>query len=151
MKQFRVTIPKEHYSIIEFIQEDLTGVGVVNSALKNFEPKEVFGWHLSVVIDLEDLIDNGMPSIKERHVIDPFGEELDKLLKGENPEKPNPLFLARITWNKTRELIWRVYDPEIANAIVQDITAKNNSPRALDYRIDPDNEWQLAQWHLSSC
>ncbi len=57
MKQFRVIIPEEHYSIIEFIQEDLPGVGVINSALKTFEPKEVFGWHLSVMIDLENLIE----------------------------------------------------------------------------------------------
>ena len=151
MKQFRVIIPEEHYSIIEFIQEDLPGVGVVNSALKTFEPKEVFGWHLSVMIDLEDLIDSGMPSQKEREVIDPFEDELDALLKGANLEKPNAMFLARITWNKTRELIWRVYDAEAANSIVQNIISNNSSPRPFDYRIDPDNEWQLAHWHLSNC
>ena len=151
MNQFQVVIPEEHYSIIEFIQEDLPGVGVVNSALKNFEPKEVFGWHLSVVMDLDELIENGMPSTKEREVIDPFGENLDVLLKGENIEKPNALFLARITWNKTRELIWRIHDPEIANAVLREITANNSSPREFDYRIDPDNEWQLAEWHLDNC
>lgn len=151
MKQFQVTIPKEYYSIIEFIQEDLPGIGVVNSALKTFEPKEVFGWHLSVMIDLDDLIDNGMPSLKEREVIDSFGDKLDEQFKGENPDKPNALFLARITWNKTRELIWRIYDPEVASNLLQEIIALNSSPRAFDYRIDSDNEWKLAEWHLDNC
>lgn len=151
MQQFQVIIPKEHYSVVEFIQDDLPGVGVVNSALKDFEPKVVFSWHLSVMIDLEDLIDNGMPSTKEREVIDPFGDDLDELLKGTNPEKPNALFLARITWNKTRELVWRIYEAKTANAVLQNIIANNSSPRPFDYRIDADNKWQLAEWHLNNC
>lgn len=150
MKQFRVVIPKEKYSIIEFIQEGLPGVGVINSALKTFEPKEVFSWHLSILIDLENMIENGMPSAAEREVIDPLGEKLNALIKGANPEKPNALFLARITWNKTRELIWRVYQPDIANQELQNIIENNSSPRGFDYRMDEDTEWQLAQWHLNN-
>ena len=58
------------------------------------------------MIDFEDLIDNGMPSKSEREIVDPFGDRLDLLIKGDDLEKPNALFLARITWNKTRKLIW---------------------------------------------
>ncbi|MCU7550717.1 DUF695 domain-containing protein [Chitinophagaceae bacterium LB-8] len=151
MKQFRVVIPKEKYSIIEFIQDGLPGVGVINLSLRNFEPKEVFAWHLSILIDFDELIENGMPSGAEREVVDPFGEKLDTLIKGANPEKPNALFLARITWNKTRELIWRVFEPEVANQELQNIIENNSSPRGFDYRMEEDIEWQLAQWHLKNC
>ncbi len=149
MTDFKVIIPDEFYSLLNFKQDDLPGVAVVNTALKEFEPKIVFAWHLSIMIDLEDLIDNGMPSKSEVEVIDNYGDYLDNEIKGKNKEKPNALFLARITWNKTRELIWRVYDPEISNNFLQEIIAANSSPRQFDYRIDPDDNWELAKWHLA--
>lgn len=150
MTDYRVIIPEEHYHILKFKQDNLPGVAVINDALKEFEPKIVFSWHLSIMFDLEDLVNNGMPSKQEQVVIDAYGDLLDSDIKGANKEKPNALFLARITWNKTRELIWRVYDPEIAHKYLQQIIADNSSPREFDYRIDPDEEWKLAKWHLTN-
>lgn len=85
-----------------------------------------------------------MPSRSEVEVIDNYGDYLDNEIKGPDKEKPNALFLARITWNKTRELIWRVYNPEISNSFLQEIITANSSPRQFDYRIDPDDNWELA-------
>lgn len=149
MPHLRVIIPGEQYKIVEFIQEDMPGVAAINSNLKTFEPKEVFAWHFSIMFDLEDLADNGMPSIAERELMDNYGELLDKDIKGPDDKKPNALFLARITWNGTRELIWRVYNPELTNNYLQQVMANDSSPRPFDYRIDPDKEWKLAEWHLS--
>ena len=95
----------------------MPGVAAINTNLKSFEPKEVFAWHFSIMFGLEDLIDNGMPSIKEREVMDTYGELLDRNIKGPDEQKPNAVFLARITWNGTIELIWRVYKPEIVNEL----------------------------------
>lgn len=149
MKEFKVMIPDEDYQILNFTQKELPGVAVINSALKTFEPKEVFSWHLSIMIDLKDLIENGMPSRTEEAIVYEYGMLLDENIKGQDKKKPNALFLARITWNKTRELIWRVFDPEIANTFLQQIISKNSSPRPFDFRIDPDDNWELAKWHLS--
>ena len=147
-KQYRVVIPEAKYRIIEFVQEGVPGVGFINISLRDFEPKAVFVWHLSVMIDLEDLIENGMPSKKEREVIDEFESRLDLLLKGPHADKPNALFLSRITWNETRELMWRIYNPEVANQILQTIIDENQSPRQFDYRMDCDEKWKLAEWAL---
>ncbi|KKX46462.1 DUF695 domain-containing protein [Sphingobacterium sp. IITKGP-BTPF85] len=149
MTDYKVLIPDESYSVLNFKQDNFPGVAVVNNALREFEPKIVFAWHLSIMIDLDDLIDNGMPSKSEVEVIDNYGDYLDNEIKGPDKDKPNALFLARITWNKTRELIWRVYDPEISNSFLQEIITANSSPRQFDYRIDPDNNWELAKWHLT--
>jgi len=151
MKEHKVSIPEEKYSVIQFIQEDLPGVGIVNSALVDFKPKEVFAWHLSVMIEFEDLVEKGMPSHSEREIVDPFGEQLDNIIKGSDPTKPNALFLARLTWNGTRELIWRVYDPEVINTDLQLVIESGSAPREFDYRMEEDEEWILAQWHLKSC
>ena len=49
MTKYRVLKPDEHYSILEFEDENLPGIAVVNTALKGFEPKEVFCWQLSIL------------------------------------------------------------------------------------------------------
>ncbi|MEQ8364202.1 MAG: DUF695 domain-containing protein [Cyclobacteriaceae bacterium] len=149
MKEIRVFIPEEVYTILEFKQDNLPGIAVINTALRDFEQKEVFSWHLSVMMDLEDLIDNGMPSKNEREIIDLYEDRLDALIKGTDLEKPNALFLGRITWNKTRELIWRVYAPDIADIELKKIIKEDTSPRQFDYKMESDEKWSLTKWHLN--
>ena len=146
--EVRVTFPKEKFSTIEWKQEDLPGVGAVTSSLKNFKHREIFPWHLSVLIYYNDLIDNGMPSIQEREETDLFCDHLEELLKGENPAKPNGLFLGRFTWNATRELIWKIHDPEIADKELKRIIKTKEHPRPFNYKMESDSEWELSKWHL---
>lgn len=80
---------------------------MLNSGLKDFEHKSIFSWHLSVIIDFKDIVENGMPLREEREIVDPFCDRLDEEIKAGG----NALFLVRETWNKTRRLVWRVYDP----------------------------------------
>jgi len=143
-KEYRVVIPEEEYALIEWKVEELPVVAMLNTSLKNFEPKEVFSWHLSLIIDFEDLIEKGMPSEDERAIVDPFCDKLDEEIKAGG----NALFLIRETWNKTRRLVWRVYDPEIANQHLQYILEYKQHPRQFDYHMEHDEEWKQAKWYL---
>lgn len=147
-KEFEVVLPKEEYQSINFNQDSLPGVAVVNSSLIDFEPKEVFVWHCSVMLACKDLIENRMPSEAEVKALDKFGDFLDDKIKGEDKEKPNGLFLARITWNGARELIWRIFDPEITNDFLTNIIDDKDNLREFDYRIEEDEEWKLTEWLL---
>jgi hypothetical protein len=148
--EYRVIVPPEACRIVEFEQDDMPGVAVINQALAHFEPRIVFAWHLSVILKLDDLVLNGMPSQAERSVIDPYGDLLDAAFKGGEAERPNALFLARITWNTTRELIYRIFNPEFANQYLVNVIESKLYPRPFDYRIDHDPEWRLAEWHLNA-
>ena len=150
MTDYRVIIPDDYYDLVRFRQEELPGVGVINSALREFEPKVVFAWHFSLMVHFEDLLEEGMPTKAETELLKPWENKVDSALKGDAPEKPNALFLARITWNATRELIYRVYDPEPANDYVTRLIDEKDHPRPFDYRIDPDEKWALADWHLNT-
>ena len=150
MKEFRVIIPEERYQIVKFRQDSLPGVMVLNRSLNKFEPKEVFEWHLSIMIMLQDLIENGMPSASEREILDPYGDYLDAVVKGDDLDKPNALFLARITWNKTRELIYRIHDPKPTAGFLEAHITEKAYPRKFDYRVDHDPEWKLTAWHLDT-
>ena len=77
-KEFRVIIPKEEYQIIEFKQDDFTGIGVTNLSLVEFEPKEVFSWHCSIMIDFENFIENGMPTNEDVLKAEKFEDYLDE-------------------------------------------------------------------------
>lgn len=148
MSEYEVVIPEAFFSGIEFKQDELPGFAVVNSALKEFEPKVVFSWHLSVIIDCEDTDEKGMPTENEEAVLAPFEQKLNSLIQWSDSDRPNSLFLARITWNKTRELVWRVFEPAMANNILQDIVSKDTFTRSVDYKMENDPEWNRTRWHL---
>jgi hypothetical protein len=148
--QYHVVIPPERGKIVRFHQDDLPGVAAINSALAEFEPKIVFAWHLSLMLKFSDLAANGMPSRAEREVAEPFTDRLDACFKGGEEGKPNAIFLARVTWNATQELVYRVFDPEPVNQFLQRIIAEKAHPRDFDYRIDHDPEWKRAKWHLEA-
>lgn len=148
MKEIRVKIPEEKYQILEFVQNERSGIAIVNSSLKNFEFKKVFAWHCSIMIELIHFSGNGMPSKEEKEIIDEFEEWLGLKIKGVNVIKPNALFLSRITWNETIELIWRVFEPEKTNSLLEKILHDKIYKRKFDYRIDFDEDWKLTEWHL---
>lgn len=129
---------------MEWEADKLPCVGVLNSALKNFEHKRVFGWHLSVIIDFTDIIEFGIPSAEERQIVEPFCDKLDEDIKSGG----NALFFVRETWNKTRRLVWRVYDPEIAHAHLQHIIDIQKHPRPFDWHMEQDLEWKQAKWYF---
>ena len=150
MAEYRVVVPETDLVVVKFVQEKLPGVAVINRALEKFEPKQVFAWHLSILIQLENLVEQGMPSPSEQRVVEEFEEELGAGDALGNARKPNALFLARVTWNATRELVYRVYDPEPVAKYLGKIIAGKAHPREFDFRIDQDAPWQKATWHLSA-
>ena len=77
MQQFKVLIPEDNFDLFEFSQDSSPGIAVVNSGLENFEPKEVFAWHCSIMLHFKDLIDNGMPSASDRTLAERFEDRID--------------------------------------------------------------------------
>ena len=142
--EVRVVLPKEEFGVLEWKKDGLPCVAVLNSGLKDFEHKEIFSWHLSVIIDFDDLINNGMPSQEERDIVDPFCEKLDEEIKAGG----NALFLIRETWNKTRRIVWRVYDPEIAHQHLQYIVDHYRYPRSFDWHMEQDISWERAKCYF---
>ncbi|HIK73139.1 MAG TPA: DUF695 domain-containing protein [Alcanivorax sp.] len=142
--EVRVVLPEESYTLMEWKEDGLPCIGMLNSALSDFEHKQVFGWHLSVIIDFEETVENEMPSEEEREIVDPFCDKLDEEIKAGG----NALFLIRETWNRTRRLVWRVYDPEIAHHHLQYLVDHHRHPRPFDWRMEQDVEWDQAEWYF---
>ena len=146
-KEIKVIIPDETYQIIEFKQEKKYGIAVINTALKSDELKEVFSWNCSILLELENTTEDGMPNENDISELENFEYYLNEKLKGENEEKPNTLFFGRVTWNSTRQLIWKVYEPKISNDFLVELIESGNYPFEFDYRIEQDENWKLTEWY----
>lgn len=139
-------LPKELHVLVELRQRKLPGFATVNLALKEFEPKKFFSWHLSVLIRCVQLVDDRLPSPQEQDLLYEFEDRLHLLIQAED----NALFLARVTHDAYREIIWRVHDPERANATLRSILKAKSYPREFEFRIDDDPSWDKARWYLDS-
>lgn len=143
-----VWFPDESYCTVESrTKEDHPVMIVIQDSLKKFEFKDVFAWNLSIIFDLNDVSDNGMPSGEEIGIIQDYCDTLERLFN-DNPEKPNALFLYRETYDGTSEVVWRVYDAKKVDAILKKVIEEKNHPREFDYQMEYDKEWKLAEWYL---
>ena len=68
MSTSRITIeyPEPVYSLFDTSRDDLPAVVVVNAALREFAHRDLFPWHLSVLITPRALAEHGMPTSEEQ-------------------------------------------------------------------------------------
>jgi len=90
------------------------------------------------------LVENRLPSTDEQNLLYEFEDKLDVLIKA----KGNALFVARVTHDAQREIIWRVHEPEAANSVLSGILRTKDYPREFEYRMDEDPGWEKTTWHL---
>lgn len=99
---------------------------------------------------MSDIDEKNLPTKKELDTLKQFENTLTETIKGNSADKPNALFFARVVWNGTCELIWRVYNPHLVNDYLASLINSKEYPREFNYQIDPDQNWELTQEHLSA-
>ena len=146
MSKLTFSTPEPSYTLIQRQDEDAQVYAAVNTPLANLadEHKKLYSWQLSFILQLETEDDKGMTLPDEAEAIQPFCEKLDLDLRA----KGNALPLARITWKKTRELLFRVYDPVVADEHIKAIIESEDHPRPFSYAIDQDEDWEMAEDYL---
>lgn len=137
-------IPKPRYSLINTSIGGDAAVVVVNAALRTFTDRQALPWHLRISIDCKQLSANGMPTIEEDDILQMQEAIITPLLQSNQ----NAVFLARITSRGERVLLYRVYDPEVADNTLQKIISEPSPLREWDYRMEEDPGWELAQPEL---
>jgi hypothetical protein len=137
-------IPSPYYTLIETTRGLDPAIVVVNSALRTFAHRNNFPWHLSIQISCRTLGTNGMPTAAESTILG----ELEDAISSHVLAGANSVFLARITCHGTRELMYRVHDPEIANTPLERMTSEPEPLREWEYRIEHDPTWKLADPEL---
>jgi len=136
-----VKIPEEKFVVVESSADSKPAIIAVNTSLRKFKHKELYGWTCSLVIKFKDTTMDGMPTTDESNYVFDYIEELDRAIKGDSIQ-PNAIYLAKITWNGTCEVIWQVKDPKVVHEYLGGIIKNKTYPRELDYRIEFDKEWE---------
>lgn len=145
MNTLKVTLPKEEYTTLEYSQNNQVGMATINTALRHFEHKLVFPWHLSVVILCAEKNQDMIPTKAENDLLLAFEDTLRQAIQANG----NAVFLASITKNGYRELIWRVHQPEAANDYLHDLIETENHPRPFDFTLEADEGWFKTEWHFN--
>lgn len=135
---------KPYYTLINTSRGSDPAVVVVNSALRTFDARESFPWHLTITIDCKFLGSKGMPTAEEVSTLNRLEDELSPSIEGEQ----NAMFLARVTCRGKRELIYRVHDPEKVNTLLQGLISAPAQLREWEYRMEQDLDWDLARNEL---
>jgi hypothetical protein len=143
-KNLVLEVPEPHYTLIETSRGEHPAVVVINSALRSFDGRLLFSWHLKLDIKCQLLADNGMPTAEETRILYDFEDRLSALLDAQR----NAIFLSRVTCQGTRELSYRVHNPKAANNKLRQLLAKPAPIREWEYRMEEDPSWQLAKAEL---
>jgi hypothetical protein len=144
MQQQTIEFPQPIYNLYDTSRDGLPAIVVVNAALRDFPHRHLFVWYLSVIIQPVEVADQGMPTPEESEILNQVGDEIEDAVL----DYRNALFLARETWNNSRQLIYLVHDPEIANTALQELIAREDQKREWEYMMKQDMEWEFAELFL---
>jgi hypothetical protein len=123
----------------------MPAVVVLNDSALSFAHHGIFPWHLEIVIRAASVGKNGMPTPSEVQALDQLGDALEAALEERTVRGAvNVLFLARITCDSQRELIYRVHDAELADSVLQGAIA-NLKSRDWSFTMSVDERWAEAE------
>jgi hypothetical protein len=138
-------LPTPHYTLINTSRGEHPAVVVINSALRSFNDRHLFPWHLKIEIACRLVGSNGMPTQEEGKLL----YALEDLLASQLGVQRSVLFVSRVTCEAVREISFRVSDPKKANEVLQIEINKPAPVRAWEYRMEEDAEWKLASPELN--
>ena len=135
---------KDTFAIVSFEGDSLPAIGMFNERLVNFADKTDFPWNCSVVVRCREVNEVGLPTDAEAEVLNAFEDALNEKII-EDKANLNAIFFGRLNWNSTRELIWKVKNPEPVAAYLQSVIDDKNAIREIDFKIENDKEWKLTE------
>lgn len=147
MTSVTVDLPEPHYTLVTCTRDGLPEVISINSALLSFKHPELFPWHLKITMFAKNMIKNGMLSPTESKLLFKIADRIEReLLKVTTDSGAlDALFLARSTWNQSRELYFRVHDPEpMDEVLTRMVKRKTWYGRDWRYEMEHDAEWEKA-------
>ena len=119
-------------------------VWMLNHKVDDGIERSAFPWHLTIDIGMEAAHEIGLPTEEEQRTLTTLRETLDRTLLADN----NALWLGSITWNRTRQLVYRVRQPNLANEFLATLVASRAAVRPLEYRMVEDASWGHAEYYL---
>ena len=148
MDKVRIILPQERLTAVNMRIDGKPYVGVINEGLLDFGYKDVFRWYLSLIIDYERTVGEGMPDKDDTLKMQNFSDALTKGLSGDSVH-PNALFLGRVTGDGYTQIMWYVNNPDTAEKYLKKLIESKNYPLDFDYEMTSDPAWSEAAYWLN--
>ena len=137
----------ESYVGVSFEVDGAPGFWLVNEALIGFAETSAYPWQLTIAVEISEVHAGvGLPTNAEQVVLGKLTNKLSQKLKANR----NALFVASSTAQGLRQLFFRVRDPEVAHRYVTDAFADPAAARPMEYRMENDPAWALADPYLEA-
>lgn len=140
---------EDTFTLVNIAGDSLPAIGMFNERLVNFAGKDAYPWNCSVVIKCKDVYTSGLPTDAEAEVLNSFEDYLEVRI-ADNRDNPNAIFFGRLSWNSTRELIWKVKDPKPVAAFLQSVMDDTSAVREIDFIIEIDKDWKLTEMYSNA-
>lgn len=111
------------------------------------EPKIVFGWFLSIIVEYDKTVGYDMPDKEDTVKMQDFFDRLSSAL-AIDPEHPNAVFMGRVTGDGHSQFMWYVNNPELADNYLQNLIKSKEYPLQFNYEMALDKEWKEAHFWL---
>ncbi|MDE5872050.1 MAG: DUF695 domain-containing protein [Muribaculaceae bacterium] len=144
---YDVSIPKERFVCADVRIDGKPHVCVLNEALMEVSPKEPFRWYLSLILDYENSVGDGMPDKEDTVKMQDFIDYLCERLAGDSNQQ-NAVFLGRVTGNGETQAMWYVNNPGLANAFLQSLIKSGKYPFHFEFVMEEDPDWAEAHYWL---
>ena len=135
---------QDTFTVFSIEGDSLPCVGSINNRFANNKGWEEYPWNCSVVVRCKNVNDAQLPTNEESSILNDFEDRLNKRIVAD-PTTPNALFFGRVNWNATRELIWKVKNPESVAAFLQSVMDDKNAILEIEFKIEKDKEWKLTE------
>ncbi len=137
---------QDTFKVFSIEDDSLPAVGLINNQLVNNADWASFPWNCSVVVRCKDVNAAGLPTDAEASVLNCFEDSLNARIVADK-SVPNALFFGRVNWNSTRELIWKVKNPEPVAAFLQSVIDDKDAIREIDFKMEYDKEWEMTRMY----
>jgi hypothetical protein len=138
-------LPEPHFALFETVRAGQPIVVVLNDALLDFTHPEIFPWGLHIVLQPNEITEDGMPTADESDVLFGIADQLEAEVASVLTEfgSDNALFVARVTGNGRRELIYQVHDAQRLDDKLKSLVEQVDWPRSWSYELARDPRWPL--------
>lgn len=136
--------PPGNFVFLRLETDGLPEIWMLNHKVDTDIERAAFPWHLTIDIEMKEAHEIGLPTDAEQRDLTKLRETLDVTLLTDK----NALWLGSMTWNRTRQLIYRVRIQSPVNEYLTALMGSSAAMRPMQHRMVPDASWEQAEYYL---
>lgn len=133
------------FSVLQGEKDGHPLFAMVDSSLHNKKARSGFPWFLSISTPLKGPTKDGLTTDQEASELNDWEDLLEKNYLADC----RFVFVGRVTWNGTRQLLYYLDKPDCAEPKLKKF-AHDYPKRVFDFQCQPDEQWERVSSYLET-